>query len=257
MPSRAQFSLFSRRALRPRFAAAVALAGIIVAAAACQGTQLPPPLGPPPPPRPTATPRRPRPPDQYQAASTVYAPPTPGTSSPADGGIPVPLPDGRILWLFGDTVRRAVARRAGDPCSALSNSFVVQTGRLLLRPTFQPIPNPARPLGLADRRGSCGVNAPRWSGTHALAGLARSTSSVSCRWFVVSVLASRAQSSQAPSQGVPKPEQAPTLRRAGPVDGATSICRPGQVRRRVSQSTTHAPSRAPIDSLRLRVAVLG
>ncbi|HEU5302094.1 MAG TPA: hypothetical protein VFW06_07630 [Acidimicrobiia bacterium] len=49
----------------------------------------------------------------------------------ADGSVPIPLPDGRILWLFGDTyIGKVVPGGAISPATQLEhNSFVVQTGR--------------------------------------------------------------------------------------------------------------------------------
>ena len=48
----------------------------------------------------------------------------------ADGAIPVTLPDGRTVWLFGDTfVGKVDPGGAIDPADPLiHNSFVVQTG---------------------------------------------------------------------------------------------------------------------------------
>jgi hypothetical protein len=52
----------------------------------------------------------------------------------SDGSLPVTLPDGRILWLFGDTLR---------PGGSLdSNSFVVQDDECF-RPIFEPLADPA------------------------------------------------------------------------------------------------------------------
>jgi hypothetical protein len=48
----------------------------------------------------------------------------------ADGGLPTALPDGRVLWTFGDTLVGRVRPNASvaDPSYWVRNSFVLQTG---------------------------------------------------------------------------------------------------------------------------------
>src|SRR5437763_1848499 len=49
--------------------------------------------------------------------------------SGGDGGVPVALPDGRILWMFGDTeVGPVVNNRFLLPGPFVHNTFIVQTG---------------------------------------------------------------------------------------------------------------------------------
>ena len=56
----------------------------------------------------------------------------------SDGGLPVDLADGRVIWLFGDTL-------IGSPPTLrdfANNAFIVQTGACF-RPMIEPIPDPA------------------------------------------------------------------------------------------------------------------
>jgi len=59
-----------------------------------------------------------------------------------DGGYPFELGDGRVLWLFGDTL---LGLSPGGPVKTLlgiaNNGFVVQDGRCF-RPMTEPIPDP-------------------------------------------------------------------------------------------------------------------
>jgi hypothetical protein len=59
-----------------------------------------------------------------------------------DGGYPFALGDGRVLWLFGDTL---LGLSPGGPVQTLlgiaNNGFVVQDGRCF-RPITEPIPDP-------------------------------------------------------------------------------------------------------------------
>jgi hypothetical protein len=111
-----------------RLVVGLALAGLVVVGAACQPVASPPP----PPPQPVAqycAPSVPTTPSDYQAAfdglRNTYT-----EWASADGAIPVPLPDGRTVWLFGDTYIGTVdgggAIDPGDPL--IRNSFVVQSG---------------------------------------------------------------------------------------------------------------------------------
>jgi hypothetical protein len=54
--------------------------------------------------------------------------------SGGDGAVPVPLPDGRVLWMFGDTeLGPVVNNRFVAPQNFVHNTFIVQTGTC-----FQP-----------------------------------------------------------------------------------------------------------------------
>ena len=56
-------------------------------------------------------------------------PPAPGNWVAGDGAYPVPLPGGRVAWLFGDSQ----VRRADGTDAVVHNTIVVQTGRGRLR----------------------------------------------------------------------------------------------------------------------------
>jgi hypothetical protein len=56
-------------------------------------------------------------------------PPEPGNWVAGDGSYPVPLPDGQVAWLFGDSQ----VRRADGTDAIIHNAIVVQTGRGRLR----------------------------------------------------------------------------------------------------------------------------
>ncbi len=119
----------ARRGSRARLATGALLVGTVaLVAAACQPVT-------------TAAPTPPQPVSQYCAA----APPVTAADyqadfnalrttytewASADGAIPVGLPDGRTVWMFGDTYAGKVdsggAIDAADPL--LHNSFVVQSG---------------------------------------------------------------------------------------------------------------------------------
>jgi hypothetical protein len=62
-----------------------------------------------------------------------------------DGGYPFELGDGRVLWLFGDTL---LGLSPGGPVKTLlgiaNNGFVVQDGRCF-RPMTEPVPDPDLP----------------------------------------------------------------------------------------------------------------
>jgi hypothetical protein len=104
----------------------LALAGVGVA---CAPTKPPPP----PPPTQHCVSSTPDTAAEYQSAFDGLR--NAGTGWLAsDGSLPVPLPDGRILWLFGDTIR------SGAPL--VNNSFVVQDDNCF-RPVFEPLADPA------------------------------------------------------------------------------------------------------------------
>lgn len=111
-----------------RLAAGLTLAGLATVGVACQPVASPPP----PPPQPVSqycAPSAPATAPEYQAAfdglRNTY---TEWVS--ADGAIPVALPDGRTVWLFGDTYVGTVdSGGIIDPADGLiRNSMVVQTG---------------------------------------------------------------------------------------------------------------------------------
>ncbi len=103
------------------------IGGLALVAAACR-----PVIPPPPPPQPVSqycAPTAPVAPADYQAdfdaLRTTYT-----EWASADGAIPATLPDGRTVWMFGDTFVGKVdpggAIETADPL--IHNSFVVQTG---------------------------------------------------------------------------------------------------------------------------------
>jgi hypothetical protein len=121
---------------RPRRRAAAGFAIAALALGACT------PLPPPPPPPPSApfvaqycAPAAPSTPAEYQAAFDQVR--KVGTEwVAADGGSPVTLPDGRVLWIYGDTF---TGRIAADGSLApgwrlVHNSFILQDGAC-----FQPV----------------------------------------------------------------------------------------------------------------------
>ncbi|MGQ0804926.1 MAG: hypothetical protein ACT4PI_13830 [Actinomycetota bacterium] len=79
---------------------------------------------------------------RYQAAFDGVRAANAGYFVASDGGVPNPLPDGRILWFFGDTVLGRWT--PGGPVSPYlglaNNAFVVQDGRCF-RPIIEPIPD--------------------------------------------------------------------------------------------------------------------
>jgi len=114
----------SRRLLFPCAAASLVLA-------ACVPVAPPPP--PPPVPQPAAeycAPNVPSSPAEYQDAFDALRRTYTEWAS-ADAPVPLELPDGRILWTFGDTwIGTVLPDGAITPTNRLEhNSFVVQTGR--------------------------------------------------------------------------------------------------------------------------------
>jgi hypothetical protein len=121
----------------------VLLAAGLLAAAGCFGGPPPPPLPPPPPTFATqyCAPTTPTTPASYQSAFDDLR--AAGVEwAGADGGAPTVLPDGRVLWLFGDTFTGHIQ---GDGSLApgwglVQNSFVVQNGACF-RPVMGGAPN--------------------------------------------------------------------------------------------------------------------
>jgi hypothetical protein len=121
-------SLMSRRLLLPLVVVATGL----LAACVPVTPAAPPPPPPPPPPQPVS---------QYCAASTPSSAAgykaafdnlrkTYTEWASADGAVPVHLPDGRTLWLFGDTfIGKVSSSGAINATDLVSNSAVLQTGR--------------------------------------------------------------------------------------------------------------------------------
>lgn len=134
--------VFFRRARRSRHTAAVALVAAALVGAACQGTKAPPPIGPPPPPETYCAPAAPTNANEYYAAFEGLRAANAGYFVAADGGIPIPLPAGRILWFFGDTVLGRWT--PGSPVSPYlglaNNSFVFQYGNCF-KPMIEAIPD--------------------------------------------------------------------------------------------------------------------
>lgn len=90
----------------------MAVGALASIAATCQAAKPPAPPPPPPPPSVYCHPTTPTNAQQYQAAfDGLRAANTAGWVA-NDGGLPVKLPDGRVLWMFGDTIS---ARRRTAP----------------------------------------------------------------------------------------------------------------------------------------------
>ena len=131
----------TRRA-RHRLAALVAVGALASIAATCQAAK--PPAPPPPPPSVYCAPSPPDTADEYQAAfNGLRAANTAGWVA-SDGGLPVPLTDGRVVWLFGDTIIGAPANGPVNILEIRNNGFVVQNqNKNCFTPTTtEPIPDP-------------------------------------------------------------------------------------------------------------------
>jgi hypothetical protein len=118
---------------RARLALVPLLIAVTIGLAAC----LPPPPPPPPPDPPAVTSycasKTPASPGDYQQAFDGLR--TAGAEwAASDGSIPVALPDGRVLWMFGDTIVGRVQADASiaDGWKMIRNSFVVQNGACLM-----------------------------------------------------------------------------------------------------------------------------
>ncbi|MGQ0805256.1 MAG: hypothetical protein ACT4PI_15510 [Actinomycetota bacterium] len=133
--------VFFRRARRSRHAVAVALIAAAIVGAACQGTKAPP-IGPPPPPETYCAPAAPTNANEYYAAFEALRAANAGYFVASDGGIPIPLPAGRILWFFGDTVlgRWTPGSPVNPYLGLANNSFVYQYGNCF-KPMIEAIPD--------------------------------------------------------------------------------------------------------------------
>jgi hypothetical protein len=127
------------RTVAARRRARLALVPFLVAVTVGLSASLPapptPPQPPPPPPPPVSiycASKAPASPADYELAFNGLR--TAGTNwAAADGSIPVVLPDGRVLWMFGDTIvgRVQADGSIADGWKMVRNSFVVQNGPCL------------------------------------------------------------------------------------------------------------------------------
>ena len=134
-------SRMPRRAHRRRLVALVAVGALASIAATCQAAKPPAPPPPPPPPSVYCHNTTPTSAAQYQAAfDGLRATNTAGWVA-NDGGLPVKLPDGRVLWMFGDTIIGAPPNGPVNVLGIANNGFVVQNGNCFT-PMTEPIPDP-------------------------------------------------------------------------------------------------------------------
>ena len=119
------------------------IAALVLFAAACEPGKknaAPPPPGPPPPPSEYCASAAPDTPAEYQQAFDALFAANTGYWAASDGATPVPLPDDRILWLFGDTIVgiRQPSGAINPFIGVANNGFVVQDGECF-EPTIEPI----------------------------------------------------------------------------------------------------------------------
>ena len=134
-------SRMPRRAHRRRLVALVAVGALASIAATCQAAKPPAPPPPPPPPSVYCHNTTPTSAAQYQAAfDGLRAANTAGWVA-NDGGLPVNLGNGRVLWMFGDTLIGAPPSGPVNLLGIANNGFVVQQGNCFT-PMTEPIPDP-------------------------------------------------------------------------------------------------------------------
>ncbi|MGH9031379.1 MAG: hypothetical protein ACRDY4_11205 [Acidimicrobiia bacterium] len=133
-------STMPRRARR-RLIAVVAVGALASLAATCQAAKPPAPPPPSPPPSQYCHDTTPANAQQYQQAFDGLRATNTAHWVASDGGLPVPLQDGRVLWMFGDTILGSPPNGPLKSHILFNNGFVVQQENCFT-PINEPIKDP-------------------------------------------------------------------------------------------------------------------